>query len=181
MRRVLLCTVYLCELARCESWSLLLLGDLGDGAGRAGVLADTAADAGILIGHGSDVLKLQDALRAGVNANAAGDALVGINYRMSHDSFLSLMSGAKGDTRRCDSRQNITRLNAFAIPFGPLLHTVRRVSYGLLVKVQFTGELATIVSECLLVTSVVFVALRCVERQRQSCPRGASSRAFIAH
>ena len=36
------------------------------------------------------VLELQDASGAGVDANATSDALVGINYGMSHGSFLSV-------------------------------------------------------------------------------------------
>ena len=66
---------------------LLLLDDLGDRAGGASVLASATGDAGIL---GSDVLELQDASGAGVDANATSDALVGINYGMSHGSFLSV-------------------------------------------------------------------------------------------
>ena len=74
----------------------LLLDDLGDRAGRARVLANATGDAGILVGHGSGVLELQNALGAGVDANATSDALVGINYGMSHGSFLSV--------DRCDRR-----------------------------------------------------------------------------
>ena len=64
---------------------VLVLGDLGDGTGGAGVLAGTAGDAGILVGDGGDVVQLENAGRASVNADAAGDALVSINNRMSHD------------------------------------------------------------------------------------------------
>ena len=60
---------------------LLLLDDLGDRAGGASVLASATGDAGILVSDGSDVLELQ---------NARSDALVGINYGMSHGSFLSV-------------------------------------------------------------------------------------------
>ena len=69
---------------------LLLLDDLGDRAGGASVLASATGDAGVLVGDGSDVLELQNASGAGVDANATSDALVGINYGMSHGSFLSV-------------------------------------------------------------------------------------------
>lgn len=69
---------------------LLLLDDLGDRAGGASVLASATGDAGILVSDGSDVLELQNASGAGVDANATSDALVGINYGMSHGSFLSV-------------------------------------------------------------------------------------------
>ena len=69
---------------------LLLLDDLGDRASGASVLASAAGDAGVLVGDGSDVLELQNASGAGVDANATSDALVGINYGMSHGSFLSV-------------------------------------------------------------------------------------------
>ena len=59
---------------------LLLLDDLGDRASGASVLAS----------DGGDVLELQNASGAGVDANATSDALVGINYGMSHGSFLSV-------------------------------------------------------------------------------------------
>ena len=61
---------------------LLLLDDLGDRASGASVLASATGDAG--------VLELQNAGGAGVDANATSDALVGINYGMSHGSFLSV-------------------------------------------------------------------------------------------
>ena len=52
----------------------LVLSDLGDRAGRAAVHAHAASDAGILVNHGRNVLELQNALGAIVNADAAGDA-----------------------------------------------------------------------------------------------------------
>ena len=72
---------------------MLVLSDLGDGAGGASLLASTASSAGILVHNSGDVLELKNATRAGVNANATGDALVGIDYGMSHD-FSSLLTGA---------------------------------------------------------------------------------------
>ena len=69
---------------------VLVLDDLGDGTGGAGVLASAAGNAGILVGNGGDVVQLENASGAGVNANATSDALVGINYGMSHGSFLSV-------------------------------------------------------------------------------------------
>ena len=83
----------------------LVLGDLGDSASRARVLANAAGDAGILVGHGSGVLELQNALGAGVDANATSDALVGINYGMSHVSFLSV-----APARTCDERRLVRSL-----------------------------------------------------------------------
>ena len=74
----------------CASGELLLLDDLGDRAGGASVLASATGDAGILVSDGGDVLELQNASGAGVDANATSDALVGINYGMSHGSFLSV-------------------------------------------------------------------------------------------
>ena len=74
----------------CASGELLLLDDLGDRAGGASVLASATGDAGVLVSDGSDVLELQNASGAGVDANATSDALVGINYGMSHGSFLSV-------------------------------------------------------------------------------------------
>ena len=56
---------------------MLLLDDLGDRASGASVLASATGDAGVLVSDGSD-------------ANATSDALVGINYGMSHGSFLSV-------------------------------------------------------------------------------------------
>ena len=64
---------------------LLLLDDLGDRAGGASVLASATGDAGILVSDGSDVLELQNTM-----AHPVSDALVGINYGMSHGSFLSV-------------------------------------------------------------------------------------------
>lgn len=64
---------------------MLVFGDLGDGAGRAGVLAGAAGDAGILVRHSGDIVQLENAGRAGIDADAAGDALVSINNRMGHD------------------------------------------------------------------------------------------------
>ena len=66
---------------------MLVLGDLGDRAGRARLLANAASDAGILVDYGRDVLDLKNALGAVVNADATGDALIGIDNRMCH-SFL---------------------------------------------------------------------------------------------
>lgn len=68
----------------------LVLDDLGDRASGASVLASATGDAGILVSDGSDVLELQNTSGAGVDANATSDALVGINYGMSHGSFLSV-------------------------------------------------------------------------------------------
>lgn len=70
---------------------LLLLDDLGDRASGASVLAGAAGNAGILVSDGSDVVELQNTSGASVNANATSDALVGINYGMSHGSFLSIV------------------------------------------------------------------------------------------
>lgn len=67
-----------------DAGPVLVLGDLGDGTGRASVLAGAAGHAGILVGDGGDVVQLQNAGRASVNANAASDALVSFNNRMSH-------------------------------------------------------------------------------------------------
>ena len=77
---------------------LLLLDDLGDRASGASVLASATGDAGVLVSNAysvyisyyTDVLELQNASGAGVDANATSDALVGINYGMSHGSFLSV-------------------------------------------------------------------------------------------
>ena len=44
----------------------------------------------VYISYYTDVLELQNAGGAGVDANATSDALVGINYGMSHGSFLSV-------------------------------------------------------------------------------------------
>jgi len=87
---------------------MLVLSDLGDGAGGASLLASTASSAGILVHNSGDVLELKNATGAGVNANATGDALVGIDYGMSHD-FSSLLTGATDDARRFDSGKNIPR------------------------------------------------------------------------
>ena len=110
---------------------MLVLSDLGDGAGGPSLLASTASSAGILVHNSGDVLELKNATGAGVNANATGDALVGIDYGMSHD-FSSLLTGATDDARRFDSGKNIPRARRFAIPCAPHLHTVRRVNGGLL-------------------------------------------------
>ena len=67
---------------------MLVLSDLGDGAGGASLLASTASSAGILVHNSGDVLELKNATGAGVNANAAGDALVSIDYGVSHDRSL---------------------------------------------------------------------------------------------
>ena len=76
--------------SECASGESLLLDDLDDRASGASVLASAAGDAGVLVSDGSDVLELQNASGAGVDANATSDALVGINYGMSHGSFLSV-------------------------------------------------------------------------------------------
>lgn len=48
-----------------------------------------AGDAGVLVLDLSGVVaELEDIARAGVNANAAGDALVSIDYGVSHDRSL---------------------------------------------------------------------------------------------
>lgn len=64
----------------------LVLSDLGDRASRAAVEAHAAGDAGILVHYRGDVLELQDALGAIVDADAASDARIGINNRMSHSN-----------------------------------------------------------------------------------------------
>ena len=46
---------------------VLVLGDLGDGTGGAGVLAGAAGNAGILVGNGGDVVQLENAGRASVD------------------------------------------------------------------------------------------------------------------
>ena len=68
----------------------LVLGDLGDGAHGAFLDALAAADAGLFVhGLGNAVGNFQDLLRARVHADAAANALVGIDYGMSHyDPFL---------------------------------------------------------------------------------------------
>jgi hypothetical protein len=59
---------------------LVVLDDLEDGAGRAGVDAGAASDAGILVNDGSDlVFDLDDAHGAGIDARTAGSALIGVN------------------------------------------------------------------------------------------------------
>ena len=63
-----------------------LVGDLGDGASGASLLASAATSAGILVDDGGYVLELQNAAGAGVDADATGDALIGINNRMCHGS-----------------------------------------------------------------------------------------------
>lgn len=93
------------------------------------------SDAGVLVSDGSDVLELQNASGAGVDANATSDALVGINYGMSM-VVSSLLTDATGDARRFDSGKNIPRERPFAIPSGRHLHTVRRVCQGLLKNAQ---------------------------------------------
>ncbi len=68
----------------------LVLDDLGDGAGGASLLARTAGNAGVLVLDLSvRVAELENARGAGVNANAAGNALVSINNWMGHDVFPS--------------------------------------------------------------------------------------------
>ena len=73
----------------------LVLGDLGDGAGGASLLASTASSAGILVHNSGDVLELKNATGAGVNANAAGDALVGTDDGVRHDALHSLLAIAR--------------------------------------------------------------------------------------
>ena len=74
----------------------LVLGDLGDGAGRAGLLAGAAGDAGVSVDDlGVLVAELQDAGGAGVNANAAVDALVGTDDGVRHDALHSLLAIAR--------------------------------------------------------------------------------------
>lgn len=64
---------------------VLVLDDLGDGAGGAGLHALAAGDAVLLVGHnGALVAELKGVGGAGVNAHAAADALVGIDNRMGH-------------------------------------------------------------------------------------------------
>lgn len=105
---------------------LLAVDDLGDRAGGAGVLANATGDAGILVGHGRDVLELEDALGAGVDADATGDALIGIDYGMCH-GISSLRARRVKAMCAGGSKQNITRRRVFARPLRALLHTVRRV------------------------------------------------------
>ena len=64
----------------------LVLDDLGDGAHRALLDAIAAGDAGFLV-HDLDGAAddLEDFLRAGVNADAATDALISFDNRMGHD------------------------------------------------------------------------------------------------
>ena len=107
---------------------LLLLDDLGDRAGGASVLASATGDAGILVSDGSDVLELQNASGAGVDANATSDALVGINYGMSHGSFLSVALGP-GEGRQLIGF-NIPCPRGNARPWGSAIHTVHRVTQG---------------------------------------------------
>ena len=81
-----------------------LLLDLGDGAGGAGLLASAAGNAGILVGHGSNVVELENALGAGVDANAASDALISINDRLGHGSSpLCAIHVGPGATGECAS------------------------------------------------------------------------------
>ena len=75
---------------------MLVLSDLGDRAGRAVLLAHAAGDAGILVNHGRNVLELQNALGAIVNADAAGDALIGSDNRMSQNNPPLIMPDAVG-------------------------------------------------------------------------------------
>ena len=76
---------------------VLVLDNLGDGTGGAGVLASAAGNAGILVGNGGDVVQLENAGRASVDADAAGDALVGIDDRMSHDKPCLLYTSDAAD------------------------------------------------------------------------------------
>lgn len=103
----------------------LVLGDLGDGAGRAGVKASAAGHASIAVGDSGNVLELENAGRAGVDADTAGDALVSINDRMSHGN--NLLSYARCQNRRgngsvCSVRYHAPRLTqpltaVFSLPF----------------------------------------------------------------
>ena len=106
----------------------MLLGDLGDRARGAGILAGTATHARILVGHNGDVVDLEHAGRAGVDANATSDALVGINYGMSHGSFLSVALGP-GEGRQLIGF-NIPCPRGNARPWGSAIHTVHRVTQG---------------------------------------------------
>ena len=107
-----------------ERGSCLLL-DLGDGAGRAGLLASAAGDAGVLVGHGSNVVELENALGAGVDADAAGDALVSINDRLGHDGNpLCAMYSSPGDTGEC-----APSCSALNIPREGIIATLERVIY----------------------------------------------------
>lgn len=76
---------------------MLVLSDLGDRAGGAGILANAAGDAGILVNYGRNVLDLQNALGAVVNADAAGDALIGINNWMCHSGPPLVVPDAVGE------------------------------------------------------------------------------------
>ena len=106
-----------------------LLLDLGDGAGRASLLASAAGDAGILVGHGSNVVELKNALGASVDANATSDALISINDRLGHGSSpLCAIHVGPGATGECASSflglniprgDSIASLEAsFFIPFA---------------------------------------------------------------
>lgn len=75
----------------------LVLGNAGDGASGASVLASAAGNAGILVGNGGDVVDLKDASRASVGADAASDALVGLDDRMSHGKTSSVAPDATGE------------------------------------------------------------------------------------
>ena len=66
----------------------LVLGDLGDGTGGAGLLAGAAGHAGVLVLDGGNVLELENVAGAGVDADAAGDALVSVDNGMGHDDSL---------------------------------------------------------------------------------------------
>lgn len=141
--------------ASCSRGLELVLSDLSDGAGGASLLASTASSAGILVHNSGDVLELKNATGAGVNANATGDALVGIDYGMSHD-FSSLLTGATGDVHRFDSGKNIPRARRFAIPCGLYLHTVRRVNGGLLSAKSPLGVRYVAPELCMLLWGKVF-------------------------
>ena len=65
----------------------LILDDLGDGAHGALLDAVTTSDASILVGNLDDTAdNFQNAFRAGINADAAADALISFDNRMGHSN-----------------------------------------------------------------------------------------------
>ena len=63
----------------------LLFDDLGDGAHRALLDAVAARDAGVLVHDLSDAANhFEHFLRAGIDADAATDALIGFDNRVRH-------------------------------------------------------------------------------------------------
>ena len=68
----------------------LVLGDLGDGASRAGVDAGRAANASVAVNDGGSVLNLDNAHRASVCASAAAYTLINFNYGM-HSTLLCVV------------------------------------------------------------------------------------------